>query len=76
MDAETQGKADQLIQAVEAQKETDIQAAVAAAVAPKDAEIAHLQATISQKDAETGQQVKEGQNQILLHIKSRLIRNQ
>lgn len=76
MDAETQEKADQLIQAVEAQKETDIQAAVAAAVAPKDAEIAQLQATISQKDAETGQQVKEGQNQILLHIKSRLIRNQ
>ncbi len=76
MDAETQEKADQLIQAVEAQKETDIQAAVAAAVAPKDAEIAQLQATISQKDAEAGQQVKEGQNQILLHIKSRLIRNQ
>lgn len=76
MDAETQEKADQLIQAVEAQKETDIQAAVAAAVAPKDAEIAQLQATISQKDAEAGQMVKEGQNQILLHIKSRLIRNQ
>lgn len=76
MDAETQEKADQLIQAVEAQKETDIQAAVAAAVAPKDAEIAQLQATISQKDAEAGQQVKEGQNQILLLIKSRLIRNQ
>lgn len=75
MDAETQEKADQLIQSVLAQKETDIQSAVSAAVVLKDAEIAQLQATISQKDAEADQKVKEGQNQILLHIKSGLIRN-
>lgn len=75
MDAETQEKADQLIQSVLAQKEADIQSAVAAAIAPKDSEIAQLQAQLNQKDAETGQKVKEGQNQVLLHIKSGLIRN-
>lgn len=75
MDAETREKADQLIQSVLAQKETDIQSAVAAAIAPKDSEIANLQAIINSKDAEAGQMVKEGQNQILLHIKSGLIRN-
>lgn len=75
MDPETQEKADQLIQSVLSQQEADTQAAIAAAIAPKDAEIASLQAQISSKDTEAGQKVKDGQNAILLHIKSRLVRN-
>lgn len=75
MDAETQEKVDQLIQSVLAQKEADIQSAVAAAIAPKDSEIANLQTIINSKDAEAGQKVKDGQNELLVRVKSGLIRN-
>lgn len=75
MDADIQAQADQLIQAVLAQKEADIQSAVAAAIAPKDSEIANLQTIINSKDAEAGQKVKDGQNELLVRVKSGLIRN-
>ncbi len=71
IDQDTQNQIDQAVAQITAKFDAEKQAAVQAIAVEKDGEIASLQNQLAQKDAETGQKVKEGQGEILVSFKSR-----
>lgn len=71
IDQDTQNQIDQAVAQITAKFDAEKQAAIQAVTAEKDNEIANLNNQLAQKDAETGQKVKEGQGEILVTFKSR-----